>query len=320
MTCSHSSRLGVCDRCGLQVNEMAPWLMSGKPRPVATSSVPGVDVGAFVGTYGSILLVASNTLGEPVPSVALTAEVRVPVGATARLLFGSSYREVPFDSTGEQINLSDTIDAMGTRVYMIMPHGLLPLPTVTTDASAPNLIFNGDLEFATTVGQPDGWSAAWGTDPAATNSHDASVAPPGLRHSLRLTTPVVGAGLRAWSYPIKANMTVGEEYTLSLQARGGDAGQNLTIGLEALFGHDAVPCPGTGVPDGQCSYTPQPLRLELNTWTRHELTAKCRFQPDQTGYFGAAGMVSIELISAGVAWIADVRLHRRGMAAVAPMR
>ena len=329
-----SSLWSEARRLALEVNEMAPWLMSGRPRPAATSSVAGVDVGAATGADGSVMLIVSNTLGEPVPGVVLSVAVGgarggrgshtptshaggggIDFGAAARVLFGPAYREVPLRrSVGGRASLTDTLDAMSTRVYWLVPGGLAPLPTVTTDPLAENLIFNGNLEFATTVGQPDGWSAAWGTDPAATNAHDSCVAPPGgARHSLRLTTPTPGAGLRAWSYPVKAAMVVGETYTLSLLARGGDAGQTLTVGLEALFGHDGVPCPGAGEPDGQCSYTPQPMRLEQGKWTRLELTAKCRFQPDTTGYFGAAGMVSVELISAGTAWIADVRLHLKNL-------
>ena len=312
-------------RLALEVNEMAPWLMSGRPRPAATSSVAGVDVGAAAGADGSVMLIVANTLGVPVPSVALSVEVGGETGAaaaaadgsTARVLFDPFYREVPLESSGGRVGLTDALEAMSTKVYWIVPGGLAPLPAVTTDPLATNLVFNGDLEFATTVGQPDGWSAAWGTDPAATNAHDTCVTPPGLRHSLRLTTPTDGAGLRAWSYPIKADMVVGEEYTLSLLARGGEEGQTLAVGLEALFGQDNVTCPGVGSPNGQCSYTPQLLRLEQGTWTRLELAGKCRFQPDETGSFGAAGMVSVELLSAGMAWIADVRLHLKNVTGLA---
>ena len=46
-------------------------------------------------------------------------------------------------------------------------------------------------------------------------------------------------------------------------------------------------------------------------WKRFEWVGKCRFQPDHTGYYGAAGMVSVELVSPGRAWVDDVRLTLR---------
>ena len=103
-------------------------------------------------------------------------------------------------------------------------------------------------------------------------------------------------------------MVMGAQYVLSLAARGGETGQTLTAGFEALWGKAEAPCPGGGRPNGQCSYTPQPLNLQRNTWTRHELTGTCRFQPDRTGYGSGAGMLSIELLSTGAAWVGDVRL------------
>ena len=105
-------------------------------------------------------------------------------------------------------------------------------------------------------------------------------------------------------------MLVGADYSLSLWARGDEEAQTLAVGFEALFGQAMTPCPG-GAPRGQCSYTPQPVSLERGVWKRFEWFGKCRFQPDHTGYYGAAGMVSIELVSSGRAWVDDVRLTLR---------
>ena len=49
------------------------------------------------------------------------------------------------------------------------------------------------------------------------------------------------------------------------------------------------------------------MAIEKN-WTQHTLKAKCLFVPDKTGYDGAAGMVSIELVEPGVAWVDDLSL------------
>ena len=74
---------------------------------------------------------------------------------------------------------------------------------------------------------------------------------------------------------------MGEEYSLSLWARGGEAAQRLTVGFEALFGAPVADCPSGE--RGPCSYTPQNVSLDLGEWARHELVAKCRFAPDKTG-------------------------------------
>jgi hypothetical protein len=149
--------------------------------------------------------------------------------------------------------------------------------------------------------------AQWGGDGSATQVHDTCVVRPGGgRHSLRLTTPSQGRGQRAWSFPVKADMVVGQEYSLSFWARGNEKAQTLTVGFEALFGEEKALCP-SGV-EAQCSYTPQPFTLDLHTWSKHELLAACKFQPDKSGYLGAAGMVSFELLSPGTAWVDDVVL------------
>lgn len=302
----------------LEVTELTPWLISAQPRPSASASVDGVDSGAFVADDGSIVLVASNTLGEPVPSVRLSLSLSgtqvAALGAapaTARVLFGPGYREVALQkaTAGGGWAIVDTMDALSTRVYLIVPktHPAAAPPAVTNDPLAPNLVFNGGFEFATSVGTPDGWMAQWGGDGAATAQHDSSTVRLGSgRHSLRLTSPAVGTGLRVWSFPLKADMLVGELYSLSFWARGGEEGLHLGVGMEAMFGHAEAPCPSGAV--AQCSYTPQRISLSFNKWSRHELTAPCRFEPDETGYYGAAGMVSFELIDSGVAWIDDVVL------------
>ena len=93
-------------------------------------------------------------------------------------------------------------------------------------------------------------------------------------------------------------------YELSLWARGA-SGMSLSVGMEALFGQANVSCPGGT--HGQCSYTPQTLLLHQN-WTRYVLRRQCQFAPDTTGYFGAAGMISVELVEQGVAWVDELAL------------
>ena len=59
-----------------------------------------------------------------------------------------------------------------------------------------------------------------------------------------------------------------------------------------------------------CPQTPQPIALELNTWRQFSFTHMARFVPDTTGYLGGAGMVSLELVTAGVAWVDDLHFAR----------
>lgn len=161
--------------------------------------------------------------------------------------------------------------------------------------------------MATSVGAPDGWWAAWGGDGGATGAHDANVLRAGGgRHSYRLTTPAAGKGLRIWSYPVNAPLLVGRRYTLSLWARGAEAGATVHVGFEALFGAPNVTCPSGR--RGQCSYTPRALQPPAREWRRFEWSAAARFEPDKTGWHGAAGMVSIELVSNGTAWVDGVEL------------
>ena len=96
------------------------------------ANVGGVDVGAFAGVDGSLLLVASNTLGVPVPHVTIKLEGGAPGvaqsgTATARVLFGPAFREVEVEvevaGAGSAASFADTIDAMGTRVYLLEADG-----------------------------------------------------------------------------------------------------------------------------------------------------------------------------------------------------
>ena len=114
-----------------------------------------------------------------------------------------------------------------------------------------------------------------------------------------------------WTFPIKAPMLVNETYELSLWARPAVAGTSLNVGMEALFGEANVSCPapkGQKPSFGQCSYTPQAVRLPQTAWTQVKFERECRFDPDHSGYNGAAGMVSIELVEQGVVWVDDLKL------------
>jgi hypothetical protein len=163
-------------RLALETSEMAPWLISSRPRLHAWASVTGVDSGAFVADDGTILLVAVNTLGDPVSvSISLNtsdAEAApaahdggaLPSSRPARVLFASGYREIGVRQAQDGTwAVEDIVDALGTRVYLLRPDGpQMPpaepvLPTPTKDPLAANLIFNGDIEFASSVGVPDGW-------------------------------------------------------------------------------------------------------------------------------------------------------------------
>ena len=72
--------------------------------------------------------------------------------------------------------------------------------------------------------------------------HDSPAPSPGKRYSIRLHPGAQGSGLRAWSYPIEAKIVVGT--VLSPAVRGGEAGQTLTVGFEALWDKAETPFSG----------------------------------------------------------------------------
>jgi hypothetical protein len=388
----------------LEVNELTPSLMNGLQRPTATSTIPGVEAGAWLEEDGGVVVLVVNTLGDPVPQVELTVGLPTPAPTTpapptdaasdsvargeatnkitvlkedtAQVLFGSAYRRqniriattttstlssssVASVVTSATATIVATMDGMSTRAYRIggpVAAADAPdhLPAVVTLPTASNLVFNPGMERCTNVGTPDGWWAAWGGDGSATALSDTAVVRRagvtealnskrivsgqgkdndgvstsgggntllttsaatgrtnhngggggGGGHSLRITTPTPNAGLRVWSFPIKASLIVGSDYALSFWARAAGTKLTLTVGMEALFGKENVTCPNGDY--GQCSYTPQPVTLLPNEWKQFKFVAECGFQPDHTGYVGAAGMVSFELLDAGVAWLDDV--------------
>ena len=63
-------------------------------------------------------------------------------------------------------------------------------------------------------------------------------------------------------------------------------------GFEALFGAANVSCPDDS--RGDCSYTPQNITLPARAWQRFSFSARCRFQPDHTGYHGAGQYQDLE--------------------------
>ena len=93
---------------------------------------------------------------------------------------------------------------------------------------------------------------------------------------MQMRTPSAAAGLRLWTFPIKAPLTRGEKYQLRLWARGGDIAQTLHVGMEALWGSANVSCP-MDAGSGQCSYTPRPITLELNVWKEYTFIGEAQF-------------------------------------------
>ena len=225
---------------------------------------------------------------------------------------GGSSAPTNVDSTGSSctVVVSDVVDGLSTRIYRLRPPASRKQPEVvpnpTHDPHATNLIFNGGFEAASSgPGTADGVWATWGGDGSATQFTDTAHARSG-RRSMRLTTPAPGKGLRLWTYPVKALFLLNRTYMLSLWARSAGGPLTLNVGMEAMFGKSNVTCDYGSY--GQCSYTPQALNVSTQ-WEEHTLKQIVRFQPDHTGYAGAAGMVSVELIDQGVVWVDDIQLE-----------
>ena len=214
-------------RLAFELVELGPSVISPRPRPMASSSTPGIEVGAWAEADGSTLLILVNLAADPRASaVASVTLSECPASATADVLFGQAPRNItvamqatagPHPSgtaataaakggASCAVTLHDVVDGLGTRIYRLRPPRTRAQPTPvaepTTDPHAGNLIFNGGFEASTSgPGSADGVWAAWGGDGSATQLTDTAHVQQdqGLgRHSMRITTPARGRGLRLW--------------------------------------------------------------------------------------------------------------------------
>ena len=314
-------------RLAFELAEIGPSIISNRTQPAATSDSPQVEVSAWQEASGAIMIIAVNLGAEPLPAATLTVTLGerpcCADGVVAAALFGTAPRNLSasvraIDKRGATsavaVSIADVYDALSTRLYRLPPPASRPQPPAvadpTTDSHADNLIFNSGFEAASSgPGSADGIWAAWGGDKSATQVTDSAHSHGGT-HSMRLTTPTQGKGLRLWTLPVKAELLVNRTYSLSLWTKSVTKGATLSVGFEALFGKANVSCPaakGEAPSYGQCSYTPQPVVMSTS-WEQKTWEVPARFQPDKTGYNGAAGMISIELIEPGVAWVDDLKL------------
>ena len=63
---------------------------------------------------------------------------------------------------------------------------------------------------------------------------------------------------------------------------------HVVIGMEALWGAANVSCP-MNAGTGQCSYTPQPISLELNLWKEFTFSAEAKFGESHNYHLGRSG-------------------------------
>ena len=63
---------------------------------------------------------------------------------------------------------------------------------------------------------------------------------------------------------------------------------HVVAGMEALWGAANVSCP-MNAGTGQCSYTPQPISLELNVWKEFTFSAEAKFGESHNYHLGRSG-------------------------------
>ncbi|HJN15437.1 MAG TPA: LamG-like jellyroll fold domain-containing protein [Armatimonadota bacterium] len=208
-----------CRTMAMEVQELAPALLSGQSGPDVSAEPNTIQARAFV-ERGMLTLIAVNPENAPT-MCRLTVE-------------GSEYSgsaDVPFEFRQVDVAggvIDEPIDALDTRVYRI-PYGPQPAEDLTPDPG--NLTLNASWEAMVTAGTPANCYASGGADQAATAMVDPRVARHG-RHSLRLTTPSEGGGMTM--HPYWVTLESDKQYRMSIWARGARPGLRFEMSLRGI--------------------------------------------------------------------------------------
>ncbi|NUP99212.1 MAG: hypothetical protein HUU35_05060, partial [Armatimonadetes bacterium] len=239
--------------------ELSPALLSRLPRPAVRGGSAEVHAAAWRTAEG-IYVLAANTANRPLP-LELTVE-GAPEGK-AEVLF--EHREVV---VSEGV-VSDLIDAFGSRAYR------LPLAPGDSAGLLPrNLSRNASFEEQHVTGSPDGYYLGGQPDAGAQVRVDSRLAVHG-RHSLRVVVPAEGKGYNLSPFPIR--LREGQEYEISVHARGLQPGGKLSLWLGEL--------------------SPKQAEFTLTTeWQRFSVRARASKDNPR-------GALSYRLTSPGTAWL-----------------
>jgi hypothetical protein len=188
----------------LEIAEISPYLFSAEKSPEISCSDPNIQVKGYY-IKGAYLVVVVNTANQPL-NYSYTIEGFNHNGS-ARMLFENRYVQI------EGGKLVDIIDAYGTRVYEIRHLG----QSVRGFKLHPkNVMKDPSFENIAGTGVPASCYARVQGDKGATYFLDSRTAALGT-HSLRLTTPTEGEGIKLSFFPISVNEK--KSYTVSVVAK-----------------------------------------------------------------------------------------------------
>ena len=192
---------GECGRMSLEIQEIAPFLLQGKPVQGFESSNELVRI-RCVEFEGELLIIAVNEAKMPL-ELAINSPFSIE-GAKLEVLYED--REL----MPEGSEFRDMIDGMGRRVYLL--RGL----KTEAEVNPHNLILDPGFEDASSTGFPASCYASAGSDQGATYFLDA-IEPFSGKKSLRVTTPTDNQGVSLGFFPTR--LSSGSAYTLSVWAR-----------------------------------------------------------------------------------------------------
>jgi len=203
------SAWSACSDIAVETAQMTPFLLSCDNAPIVSTHEPDLFTRTF--SYkGNLLVMVVNNQNTPRQFNLKLAATDTSLTHIAELWFEN--RSVPFKDG----NISDMIDAYGSRVYLIRNKNNLPNDKLTGN----NMMLNPGFEQVTSPGLPIGSNVTVTSrnkaDVGATFFADATQSFKGL-FSLRLITPVDSGGKKIRFLPLVMNKD--NSYTVSIWAK-----------------------------------------------------------------------------------------------------
>jgi len=191
-----------CGRMAMEVNAIAPWLLSDEVSIPATSSSSDISVASRM-YKGLLIVIAVNKTSSPRP---VQISINININTHARVLFENRTVQV----TSGIIN--DYIQSYGSQVYKIninpQKERIIPFRN--------NLIVDPGFEDLSSPGIPSACYARPGSDRGATYFTDPRVVFEG-NYSLRLVTPTENGSVTLRFFPFK--VVPGKTYMVSIWAK-----------------------------------------------------------------------------------------------------
>lgn len=193
---------GECGKMALEINSIAPWLLSDEKTIPVRSGLKNIVVTSKM-HMGRLLIMAVNTRNEPVVA---DFSISKTINGKARVLFENRVINVYGGM------FSDHIPAYGAQVYRI---DINPVTARVREWTG-NMILDPGFEDITNTGIPSACYARSGGDRGATFFLDPRISLEGY-NSLRLITPEENKGVNIRFYPVIVR--AGSSYMISVWAK-----------------------------------------------------------------------------------------------------